>query len=79
MAGGFGSAVAELLHAHDLHDVNLKIIGLPDLFVEHGAPALLKEIYGLTASHIKDVIRAELRPGTHSPVNQPNRTSERAN
>jgi 1-deoxy-D-xylulose-5-phosphate synthase len=79
VAGGFGSAVAELLHAHDLHDVNLKIIGLPDLFVEHGAPALLKEIYGLTASHIKDVVRAELRPGTHSPVNQANRASERAN
>ena len=36
--GGFGSAVAELLHAHDLHDVRLKIIGLPDIFVEHGAP-----------------------------------------
>ncbi len=79
VAAGFGSAVAELLHAHGLHDVNLKIIGLPDLFVEHGAPALLREIYGLTTSHIKDVVRAELRPGTHSPVNQPKRTSERAN
>ncbi len=38
VAGGFGSAVAELLHAHGLHDVRLKIIGLPDKFIEHGAP-----------------------------------------
>ena len=32
-AGGFGSAVAELLHAHGLDDVKLRIIGLPDKFV----------------------------------------------
>jgi 1-deoxy-D-xylulose-5-phosphate synthase len=71
-ATGFGSAVAELLHAHDLHDVRLKIIGLPDLFVEHGAPAILREIYGLTSGHVKDVVRELVRPGTHSqayPVN----------
>ena len=66
MAGGFGSAVAELLHAHGLHDVSLKIIGLPDIFVEHGAPALLREIYGLTAGHIKEVVRDLVRPGSVS-------------
>jgi 1-deoxy-D-xylulose-5-phosphate synthase len=68
VAGGFGSAVGELLHAQGLDDVRLRIIGLPDLFVEHGAPALLREIYGLTPGHIKDVIRELVRPGTHSPV-----------
>jgi len=66
-AGGFGSAVAELLHAHSLHDVRLRIIGLPDLFVEHGPAAMLREIYGLTAGHIKDVARDLVRPSTHSP------------
>ena len=65
-ATGFGSAVAELLHARGLHDVKLAIIGLPDKFVEHGTPAILRELYGLTSGHIKDVVRQLVRPGTHS-------------
>ncbi|WIG58736.1 MAG: 1-deoxy-D-xylulose 5-phosphate synthase [Ktedonobacterales bacterium] len=72
-ATGFGSAVAELLHARGLHDVRLKVIGLPDTFVEHGTPAILRELYGLTSGHIKDVVRELVRPGTHSgyPVSKP--------
>jgi 1-deoxy-D-xylulose-5-phosphate synthase len=66
--GGFGSAVAELLHARGLHDVRLKIIGLPDIFVEHGAPAILRELHGLSAAHVKEVVRELVRPGTHSPA-----------
>jgi 1-deoxy-D-xylulose-5-phosphate synthase len=66
VAGGFGSAVAELLHAHDLHDVQLKIIGLPDKFIEHGAPAILRELCGLSSGHIKDVVRELVRPGVPS-------------
>jgi 1-deoxy-D-xylulose-5-phosphate synthase len=66
-AGGFGSAVAELLHARGLHDVRLKIIGLPDIFVEHGAPAILREIYGLSSAHVKEVVRELVRPGAHNP------------
>jgi 1-deoxy-D-xylulose-5-phosphate synthase len=78
VSGGFGSAVGELLHAHGLHDVKLRIIGLPDLFVEHGAPAILHELYGLTAGHIKDVVRGLLRPGAHSAAYPVNRTAESA-
>ncbi len=77
-AGGFGSAVAELLHQHGLHDVRLKIIGLPDLFVEHGAPAILREIYGLTAGHIKDVVRELVRPGAHSGAMPAEQRAQRA-
>lgn len=66
VTGGFGSAVAELLHEHGLHDVRLKIIGVPDKFIEHGAPAILRELYGLSSGHIKDVVRELVRPGTVS-------------
>ena len=66
VAGGFGSAVAELLHAHGLHDVKLRIIGVPDKFIEHGAPAILRELYGLSSGHIKDIVRELTRPGTAS-------------
>ncbi len=56
MSCGFGSAVAELLHAHGLHDVCLCSIGLPDRFVEHGAAPKLREMYGLSARHIQEVV-----------------------
>ncbi len=58
VAGGFGSAVLELLESNGLKDIDVRIIGLPDTFVEHGAPTILKELYGLSSSHIKDVVRA---------------------
>jgi 1-deoxy-D-xylulose-5-phosphate synthase len=66
VAGGFGSAVAELLHAHGLDDVRLRIIGVPDRFIEHGAPAILRELIGLSSGHIKDVVRELVRPGAAS-------------
>ena len=58
VAGGFGSAVLELLEARGmLPHVDVRLIGFPDRLVEHGAPSILKELYGLTSSHIKDVVR----------------------
>ncbi|GCE17443.1 hypothetical protein KDK_12430 [Dictyobacter kobayashii] len=66
VAGGFGSAVLELLEQHKLNEVDVRVIGLPDKFVEHGALTILKELYGLSSAHIKDVVRAQL--------NIPNRT-----
>jgi 1-deoxy-D-xylulose-5-phosphate synthase len=57
-AGGFGSAVLELLNARGLmRDVKLEIIGLPDKFIEHGAVAILRELYGLSSGNIKQVAR----------------------
>ncbi|HZC06345.1 MAG TPA: 1-deoxy-D-xylulose-5-phosphate synthase [Ktedonobacterales bacterium] len=57
-AGGFGSAVLELLNARGLMgDVKLEIIGLPDKFIEHGAVSILRELYGLSSGHIKQTAR----------------------
>jgi 1-deoxy-D-xylulose-5-phosphate synthase len=55
LAGGFGSAVLELLTRNDLRSIPVRLIGLPDRFVEHGAPAILHELYGLSSGHIKEV------------------------
>jgi len=56
LAGGFGSAVLELLAQKDLlRTTPIRMIGLPDLFVEHGAVAILRELYGLSSGHIKEV------------------------
>jgi 1-deoxy-D-xylulose-5-phosphate synthase len=60
MAGGFGSAVLELFEHRGMHDIDIRVIALPDKFIEHGAVTLLKELYGLSSAHIKEVIRQQL-------------------
>ena len=40
VAGGFGSAVLELLEERGLNEVVVRCIGMPDEFVEHGDPAI---------------------------------------
>jgi len=52
MAGGFGSAVLELLASSGTHDAHVELIGLPDEFVEHGPQRLLRANYGLDAEGI---------------------------
>jgi 1-deoxy-D-xylulose-5-phosphate synthase len=52
LQGGFGSAVLELLGDHGLSFRKIKRLGLPDQFIEHGAPAVLRAKYGLDADGI---------------------------
>jgi 1-deoxy-D-xylulose-5-phosphate synthase len=60
-AGGFGSAVLELLESRGIHDIDVRVLGCPDKPIEHGAPSILKELYGLSSSHLKEVIRDMVR------------------
>ncbi len=53
LAGGFGSAVMELLEAHGLQDaVKVVRMGVPDEIVTHGDPKRLLGDYGLDADGI---------------------------
>jgi 1-deoxy-D-xylulose-5-phosphate synthase len=52
LSGGFGSNVLSLLQDAGLTDVKVKMIGIPDKFVEHGTPSLLREKYGLDSDGI---------------------------
>jgi 1-deoxy-D-xylulose-5-phosphate synthase len=53
LAGGFGSAVAELLEENGLLDaVRLVRMGVPDRIITHGDPKLLLAKYGLDADGI---------------------------
>ncbi|WP_075791837.1 1-deoxy-D-xylulose-5-phosphate synthase [Massilia putida] len=54
--GGAGAAVAETLAAAGIHRP-LLMLGLPDLFVEHGDPAALLGAAGLDAAGIAGAIR----------------------
>ncbi|HEX9920447.1 MAG TPA: 1-deoxy-D-xylulose-5-phosphate synthase, partial [Candidatus Methylomirabilis sp.] len=46
LEGGFGSAVLELLQEEGLSSIEVKRLGIPDLFVEHGPQSLLRAKYG---------------------------------
>jgi len=64
LAGGFGSAVLEHLADRDLlRDVRVLRFGLPDRYVTHGKPALLREEVGLTPQAVAErVAQAVLEP-----------------
>ena len=57
VAGGFGSAVSELLQERG-RQVELEIIGIPDEHVDHGAQNLWRHHYGLDADGIARTVRA---------------------
>jgi len=61
VAGGFGSAVLELLASQHIHDVDVRVIGCPDRPIEHGAPSILRELVGISSANIKDVVRDMVR------------------
>ena len=50
LAGGFGAAVVENLSDRGLLGDGVRVLrcGLPDRYVTHGSPALLREEVGLT-------------------------------
>ena len=53
LAGGFGSAVMELLEENNLLDkVKIVRMGVPDRIITHGDPKLLLAKYGLDADGI---------------------------
>jgi 1-deoxy-D-xylulose-5-phosphate synthase len=64
LAGGFGAAVLEHLADGDLlGGTRVLRIGLPDRYVTHGKPALLREEVGLTPEALADrVAQAVLEP-----------------
>jgi 1-deoxy-D-xylulose-5-phosphate synthase len=65
LAGGFGSGVLEHLADHDLlGDVRVLRFGLPDRYVTHGKPDLLRAEVGLTGEDVAaKVAAAVLSPG----------------
>ena len=53
--GGFGSAIVELLEDKGIK-ANVKRIGIPDKFIEHGKPDIQKKLAGIDKESIKQVI-----------------------
>jgi 1-deoxy-D-xylulose-5-phosphate synthase len=69
LAGGFGSAVLELLEANDLQDkVKLVRMGVADEIVPHGDPKRLLAGYGLEADGIYTRAKASLESLSEMPA-----------
>lgn len=69
LAGGFGSAVLELLEANGLQDaVKVVRMGVADEIVTHGDPKLLLAKYGLDAEGIQRKVVESLRSGEAVPA-----------
>ncbi|QHW30273.1 1-deoxy-D-xylulose-5-phosphate synthase [Paenibacillus rhizovicinus] len=50
--GGLGSAVLEFYSLHHKDDMHVRIVGVPDIFVEHGSVKEQRQEVGLTAEHV---------------------------
>jgi len=61
LAGGAGSAILEWASDHQFTAM-IKRIGLPDVFIPQGSPAVLKEKFGLDAAQIAADIKDLLKP-----------------
>jgi 1-deoxy-D-xylulose-5-phosphate synthase len=60
LQGGFGSAILELLEEERLSGVRLKRLGIPDRFIEHGSPEILRRQSGIDAAGIQQAVHSLL-------------------
>ncbi len=58
--GGFGSSVLEFYSQKGIYNVPVKIIGIPDVFVEHGSVNEQREEIGLTVERVTVELRSML-------------------
>jgi 1-deoxy-D-xylulose-5-phosphate synthase len=56
--GGFGSSVLEFYSLKGLYETAVRIVGVPDLFVEHGSIEQQREEVGLTAERVASELRS---------------------
>jgi 1-deoxy-D-xylulose-5-phosphate synthase len=60
LQGGFGSAVLEMLAQENITGVQVKNLGIPDVFVEHATQAQLRSKYGIDEEGIVRAVREML-------------------
>jgi 1-deoxy-D-xylulose-5-phosphate synthase len=79
LAGGFGSAVLELLEQNGLQTaVKVVRIGVPDKIITHGDAGLLLAKYGLDADGIYTKVKETIEAMRSSAFNSPKVQSIRA-
>jgi len=61
LAGGFGSAVLECAAAQGLNTAGVRMLGVPDAFIEHGSRSELLQSLGLDAQGLAGAVRQVLK------------------
>ncbi|MFS8083123.1 MAG: 1-deoxy-D-xylulose-5-phosphate synthase [Ginsengibacter sp.] len=56
IVGGFGSAILEFMNAHN-YKADVKILGIPDIILEHASQKQQQELAGITTPQIAEAIR----------------------
>ncbi len=59
LQGGFGSAVLELFQERGLFSIEVRRLGIPDLFVENGPQSFLRKKYGIDADSIVEEVEGD--------------------
>ena len=77
LAGGFGSAVLEMLEQHGALRDNVRRLGIPDHFVDHAPRGRQLELVGLTPENIAAIVREWAGIARRIPVRR-NEVSRRA-
>ncbi|RQD76378.1 MAG: 1-deoxy-D-xylulose-5-phosphate synthase [Candidatus Syntrophonatronum acetioxidans] len=54
LQGGFGSGILELLEEKGINGYQLRRLGLPDCYIEHGPRSILLDKYGLNVSSLME-------------------------
>jgi 1-deoxy-D-xylulose-5-phosphate synthase len=62
LEGGFGSALLELLQERGLHSIEVRRLGIPGVFVEHGSRDQLRKRYRLDGQGIFRAVLEWIRP-----------------
>ena len=57
IVGGFGSAIVEFAAANQYH-ASIKLLGIPDLFIEHGTPDELYKECGFDPNSIAEAVKS---------------------
>ena len=65
--GGLGSAVLEFYSERDIHDMAVRIVGIPDEFIEHGSIKEQRRESGLTGERVAAEL-IKLMPRQHKSV-----------
>ena len=68
VTGGFGSAVAEYFASRKIVNVQMKMLGIPDRFIEHGTGDELATELGLDPGSVASAVREMLRGGRREPM-----------
>jgi len=68
LAGGLGSAVLEYYAEHAVNMPRIRLLGIPDEFIEHGSIKEQRAEVGLTVDNIVERVRAIVRPHSRSDV-----------